>query len=47
MIAMSPTITLKGSMKFSLKKALVGGDMSKSQYTGPGELLLAATSSGA
>lgn len=46
MIAMSPTITLKGSIKFSLKKALVGGDMSKSMYTGPGELLLAPASIG-
>jgi uncharacterized protein (AIM24 family) len=46
MIAMSPTITLKGTMKFSLKKALIGGDMSKSTYTGPGELLLAPASIG-
>lgn len=46
MIAMSPTITLKGQIKFSLKKALVGGDMSKSSYTGPGELLLAPPSIG-
>ncbi|OAG06532.1 DUF124-domain-containing protein [Paraphaeosphaeria sporulosa] len=46
MIAMSPTITLKGNIKFSLKKALVGGDMSKSSYTGPGELLLAPPSIG-
>lgn len=46
MIAMSPTLTLKGSMKFSLKKALIGGDMSKSTYTGPGELLLAPSSIG-
>jgi uncharacterized protein (AIM24 family) len=46
MIAMSPTITLKGTMKFSLKKALIGGDMSKSSYTGPGELLLAPASIG-
>ncbi|EFQ92207.1 hypothetical protein PTT_10746 [Pyrenophora teres f. teres 0-1] len=41
MIAMSPTMTLKGAVKFSLKKALTGGDMSKSVYTGPGEILLA------
>ncbi|KAF5852024.1 hypothetical protein GGP41_000765 [Bipolaris sorokiniana] len=41
MIAMSPTMTLKGNVKFSLKKALIGGDMTKSTYTGPGELLLA------
>lgn len=46
MIAMSPTVTLKGSMKFSLKKALIGGDMSKSTYTGPGELLLAPAAIG-
>ncbi|KAF9690811.1 hypothetical protein EKO04_011115 [Ascochyta lentis] len=46
MIAMTPTITLKGTMKFSLKKALIGGDMSKSTYTGPGELLLAPAAIG-
>lgn len=46
MIAMTPTITLKGVMKFSLKKALIGGDMSKSTYTGPGELLLAPAAIG-
>lgn len=46
MIAMTPTITLKGQMKFSLKKALIGGDMAKSVYTGPGELLLAPASIG-
>lgn len=38
---MSPTITLKGAVKFSLKKFVAGGEMSTSQYTGPGELLLA------
>lgn len=41
MIAMSPTVTLKGAVKFSLKKFVAGGEMSTSQYTGPGELLLA------
>ncbi|KAL8867125.1 MAG: hypothetical protein Q9174_005862 [Haloplaca sp. 1 TL-2023] len=41
MIAMSPTITLKGAVKFSLKKFVAGGEMSTSTYTGPGELLLA------
>ncbi|KAH3972819.1 hypothetical protein HBI56_185580 [Parastagonospora nodorum] len=46
MIAMSPTITLKGQIKFSLKKALMGGDMTKSSYTGPGELLLAPAAIG-
>ncbi|KAL8731055.1 MAG: hypothetical protein Q9166_003706 [cf. Caloplaca sp. 2 TL-2023] len=41
MIAMSPTITLKGAVKFSLKKFVAGGEMSTSTYTGPGELLCA------
>lgn len=40
MIAMSPSVTLKGDVKFSMKK-LLGGEMSSSTYTGPGELLLA------
>jgi uncharacterized protein (AIM24 family) len=46
MIAMSPTMTLKGHLKFSLKKVLIGGDMAKSIYTGPGELLLAPAALG-
>ncbi|KAJ9641065.1 hypothetical protein H2199_005733 [Coniosporium tulheliwenetii] len=41
MIAMSPTVTLKGAVKFSMKKLIAGGEMSTSTYTGPGELLLA------
>ena len=41
MIAMSPTITLKGGVKFSVKKLIAGGEMASSTYTGPGELLLA------
>jgi uncharacterized protein (AIM24 family) len=45
MIAMTPTITLKGAIKFSMKK-LLGGDISHSTYTGPGELLLAPTALG-
>lgn len=40
MIAMSPTITVKGSVKFSVKKLLARGEMSHSTFTGPGELLL-------
>jgi hypothetical protein len=43
MIAMSTTMTLKGSVKFSMKKLLAGGEMMTSTYTGPGELLLAPT----
>ncbi|KAL8809559.1 MAG: hypothetical protein Q9223_007909 [Gallowayella weberi] len=41
MIAMSPTITLRGAVKFSLKKFIASGEMSTSTYTGPGELLCA------
>src|ERR1700761_1452437 len=41
MIAMSPTITLKGAIKFSFKKLVAGGEMAHSTYTGPGELLIA------
>lgn len=40
MIAMSPSIVLKGSYKFSVKKFVAGGEMGSSTYTGPGELLL-------
>jgi uncharacterized protein (AIM24 family) len=41
MIAMSPTITLRGHISFSLKKFVVGGSMTMAEYTGPGEVLLA------
>ncbi|POR39170.1 DUF124 domain-containing protein [Tolypocladium paradoxum] len=41
MVAMSPTITLRGQMKFSMKKVIAGADMNTSKYVGPGELLLA------
>ena len=41
MIAMSPSITLKGALKFSFKKLLIGAELGHSTYTGPGELLLA------
>lgn len=46
MIAMSPTMTLKGAVKFSVKKFVTGGEMSTSTFTGPGELLLAPASFG-
>ena len=46
MIAMSPTITLKGAIKFSMKKLVVGGEMAHSTFTGPGELLLAPSTLG-
>lgn len=45
MIAMSHTVSLRGSVKFTWKKML-GGDMSFSTYTGPGELLLAPSTLG-
>ena len=41
MIAMSPTVTLKGAVKFTMKKLIAGGDMATSTYTGPGEVLFA------
>ncbi|MCJ1429971.1 hypothetical protein MMC29_007886 [Sticta canariensis] len=41
MIAMSPTITLKGAVKFSVKKLIAGGELTASTYTGPGEILFA------
>ncbi|CAK7235312.1 hypothetical protein SCUCBS95973_009226 [Sporothrix curviconia] len=40
MIAMSPSITLKGAYKFSVKKLVAGGEIGTSTFTGPGELLL-------
>ncbi|KAM0480520.1 hypothetical protein ACHAP7_005084 [Fusarium lateritium] len=46
MIAMSPTVTLKGQIKFSMKKMITGGDMTSSTYIGPGEVLLAPHSLG-
>lgn len=46
MIAMSPTVTLRGEVKFSLKKMIGGGSLSISTFTGPGELLLAPPSIG-
>ncbi|KAL7942149.1 tryptophan RNA-binding attenuator protein-like domain-containing protein [Trichoderma barbatum] len=46
MVAMSPTITLKGNVKFSVKKIIAGGELSSSTYTGPGELILAPSSLG-
>ena len=46
MIAMSPSITLKGNVKFSVKKLVIGGEMAHSTFTGPGELLLAPASLG-
>ncbi|KAI0179226.1 DUF124-domain-containing protein [Hypoxylon sp. FL1284] len=42
LIAMSPTVTLKGEYKFSMKKLVAGGgEFGHSTFIGPGELLLA------
>jgi uncharacterized protein (AIM24 family) len=46
MIAMSPTMTLRGNVSFSLKKFIIGGSMTMAHYTGPGEVLLAPSTLG-
>jgi uncharacterized protein (AIM24 family) len=46
MIAMSPSVTVKGHIKFSIKKLIAGGEMVHSTFTGPGELLLAPSALG-
>lgn len=43
---MSPTITLKGAIKFSVRKLVAGGEMATSTYLGPGEVLLAPATLG-
>ncbi|RVX67108.1 hypothetical protein B0A52_08351 [Exophiala mesophila] len=45
MIAMSPSVSLRGAVKFSMKKLFIG-DMSHSTFTGPGEVLLAPSALG-
>jgi uncharacterized protein (AIM24 family) len=46
MIAMSPTVTVKGSVKFSMMKLVAGGEMAHSTFTGPGEVLMAPSALG-
>jgi uncharacterized protein (AIM24 family) len=46
MIAMTPTVTMKGEVKFSMKKLISGGQLTYSTFTGPGELLLAPATFG-
>jgi uncharacterized protein (TIGR00266 family) len=41
MIAMSPSITLKGQFKFSMKKIIAAADVGTTHLIGPGEILLA------
>jgi hypothetical protein len=46
LIGMSPSVTLKGQLKFSMKKMITGADLTSSTYVGPGEVLLAPHSLG-
>jgi len=41
MVAMSPSVTLQGSVKISWKKLIAGGELTHSTYTGPGEVRFA------
>lgn len=41
MVAMSHSITLRGNIKFSMKKLVAGAELASSTFVGPGELLLA------
>ncbi len=41
MVQMSPSITIQGKIKFSMKKMFTGSEMAESSYTGPGEVSLA------
>ena len=38
---MSPTVTLKGKMGFKLARLITGGEMVSSEYSGPGQILIA------
>ena len=38
---MSQTITMKGAVKFSMKKLVTGSEIATSEYRGPGEVLFA------
>jgi uncharacterized protein (TIGR00266 family) len=40
MFGMSPSVTLKGQWKFSVKKMIAGADVANSTLIGPGEVLL-------
>ena len=41
MIAMSPSVSVKGAIKFSMKKLVTGSEITSSEYRGPGEVLFA------
>ena len=38
---MSPSVTVKGEIKITMKKLIGGGEIAMSHFTGPGEILLA------
>ena len=38
---MTPSVSLRGQFKFSMKKLVAGGHFNASIYTGPGEILFA------
>lgn len=41
MVAMDPSVKIKGKLTFSFKKLVTGGELSESTFTGPGEVLIA------
>ena len=41
MVTMQPSVQIRGNFKFSLKKMVTGGEMAESNFTGPGEVVLA------
>lgn len=41
MVAMDPSVKIRGKTKFSFKRLISGADLSQSVFTGPGEVLLA------
>ena len=40
---MTPTVTLQGKVKVSMRKLFTGGQMAEASYTGPGTVALAPT----
>ncbi|KAG8908946.1 hypothetical protein FRB99_000049 [Tulasnella sp. 403] len=41
MVAMAGSVQIKGKYKITMKKLLLGGEITESQFTGPGEVMLA------
>ncbi|EEY14283.1 DUF124 domain-containing protein [Verticillium alfalfae VaMs.102] len=46
MIAMSPTVILRGQLKFSMKKLVAGAELAQSTFTGPGQDAYVASTQG-